>query len=211
MGQKVNPKSIRLMINERWESLWFSKHNYSNNLIADLKIRKVLAQKLKEASVSKIEIVRGSNKVTLNIYTGRPGIIIGRRGTGTEELKAWLSKYVKEKLQINIIETKKPDTNASIIAQNIAIQIEKRIPFRRAIKQAIERAKESGVKGLKIMVAGRLNGVDIARREKALYGTVPLSSFKSNIEFRYIQAHTTYGVIGVKVWVYKGEKTKIDD
>ena len=211
MGQKVNPKSIRLKINEKWNSLWFSKQNYSENLISDLMIRKVLATKLKDASVSKIEITRDSNKVAINIFTSRPGIIIGRKGTGTEELKKWLESYITGKVQINIIEIKKPDLEAAIIAQNVASQIEKRIPFRRALKQAIERSKEAGVKGIKIMVAGRLNGADIARREKASYGTVPLSTFKSNIEYKHLQAQTTYGVIGVKVWVYKGIKEKVDE
>lgn len=211
MGQKVNPKSIRLKINEKWNSLWFSKQNYSENLISDLMIRKVLAKKLKDASVARIEITRDSNKIAINIFTSRPGIIIGRKGTGTEELKKWLEAYITGKVQINIIEIKKPDLEAAIIAQNVAAQLEKRIPFRRALKQAIERSREAGVKGIKIMVAGRLNGADIARREKASYGTVPLSTFKSNIEYKHLQAQTTFGVIGVKVWIYKGIKEKVDE
>lgn len=206
MGQKVNPKSMRLKINESWKSLWFSGSDYADNLISDLKIRKILDQKLKDAAVSEVVISRDANKVTLDIHSGRPGVIIGRGGSGTEELKKILSKSIKNRIQINIIEVKKPDGDAAIIAQNVASQIERRVAFRRAMKQAIEKAKEAGVKGIKIVVSGRLNGADIARSEKNAYGTVPLSMFKSNIEYKHVQAHTTFGVIGVRVWVYKGEK-----
>lgn len=205
MGQKVNPKSMRLKINETWESLWFNSQNYAENLVADLKIRALLAKKLKDASVAEIAITRDVNKITVNIHSGRPGVIIGRGGTGTDELKKILAEQLKGRVQINIIEVKKPDGNAAIIAQNVASQIEKRIPFRRAIKQSIEKAKEAGVKGIKIIVSGRLNGADIARSEKAIFGTVPLSTFKSKIGYKHVQSHTTYGIIGVKVWVYTGE------
>lgn len=209
MGQKVNPKSMRLKINETWKSLWFDKHNYADKLISDLKIRKLLEERLKDASVSDIYIKRDANKVIIDIHSGRPGVIIGRGGAGTDELKKLLSKHLTSRFQINIVEVKKADADASIIAQNVANQIEKRIPFRRAIRSSIEKAKESGVLGIKILASGRLNGADIARSEKAIYGTVPLSTFKSNIEYKHIQAHTTFGVIGIKVWVYKGEKTSM--
>ena len=211
MGQKANPKALRLKINENWQSRWFSKQNYADNLIADLKIREVLAKRLKDASVSEIIISRDANKVTIDIRSGRPGVIIGRGGTGTDELKKLLKKYVSNRLQINIVEIKKPDADAAIIAQNVATQIEKRMPFRRAMKQAVEKAKEAGVMGVKVLVAGRLNGADIARSEKAMHGTVPLSTFKSSIQYKSIQAHTTYGVIGVKVWVYNGEKETVEE
>lgn len=211
MGQKVNPKSLRLKINENWQSRWFSKQSYADNLIADLKIREVLAKKLKDASVSEIIISRDANKITIDIRSGRPGVIIGRGGTGTDELKKLLKKYVTNRLQINIIEIKKPDADAAIIAQNIATQIEKRMPFRRAMKQAVEKAREAGVMGVKVVVAGRLNGADIARSEKAMHGTVPLSTFKSSIQYKQVPAHTTYGVIGVKVWVYNGEKETVEE
>lgn len=210
MGQKVNPKSIRLKINEKWSSLWFSSGNYAEYLISDLKIRELLQKRLKDAAVSEILIKRDANKVSIDIYSGRPGVVIGRGGTGTEELKKLLQKFLNSRIQINIVEVKKPDSDASIIASNVAQAIERRIPFRRAIRQAIEKAKESGVKGIKIIVAGRLNGADIARSEKAAYGTVPLSIFKSVIDYKHVQAHTTYGVIGVKVWVYKGEKEEME-
>lgn len=211
MGQKVNPKSIRLKINENWQSRWFSKQNYADNLIADLKIREILSKRLKDASVSEIIISRDANKITIDIRSGRPGVIIGRGGTGTDELKKLLKKYVSNRLQINIVEIKKPDTDAAIIAQNIASQIEKRMPFRRAMKQAIEKAREAGVMGIKVLVAGRLNGADIARSEKAMHGTVPLSTFKSSIQYKQVTAKTTYGDIGVKVWVYNGEKETVEE
>jgi small subunit ribosomal protein S3 len=205
MGQKVNPTSMRLKINESWKSLWFGGQNYTENLISDLKIREMLGKRLKDASVSNIIISRDANKVTIDIHSGRPGVIIGRGGAGADELKKLLQRKLANRVQINIIEVKKPDADAKIIAQNIASAIERRVPFRRAMKQSIEKAREAGVKGIKVMVAGRLNGADIARSEKNSYGTVPLSVFKSNIEYQSIQAHTTFGVIGVKVWVYKGE------
>lgn len=206
MGQKVNPGSQRLKINRTWKSLWFDKQHYTENLIADLRIRKVLGTKLKTAAVSRIELSRDANKLVIDIYSGRPGLIIGRKGTGTDELKRILSTFIDSKIQINIIEVKNPDTDANIIAQNIATQLEKRIPFKRAVKQSIERAKEAGVKGIKVYVAGRLNGAEIARGEKNSYGTVPLSTFKSDIDYAYVTALTTFGIIGIKVWIYKGEK-----
>ncbi|MFA4996453.1 MAG: 30S ribosomal protein S3 [Patescibacteria group bacterium] len=209
MGQKVNPTSMRLKINETWKSLWFGGQNYTDYLISDLKIRELLSAKLKDASVSSIIISRDANKVTIDIHSARPGVIIGRGGAGTDELKKLLQKKLVNRVQINIVEVKKPDADAAIIAQNVASAIERRVPFRRAMKQSIEKAREAGVKGIKIVVGGRLNGADIARSEKNSYGTVPLSVFKNNIEYKHIQAHTTFGVIGVKVWVFKGEKKEI--
>jgi len=207
MGQKVNPKSIRLKINETWSSRWFGRQStYADYLISDIKIRRALAKRLKDASVSKILISRDANKVTVDIHSGRPGVIIGRGGTGTEDLKKFLASLVKEKIQINIIEVKRPDGDAAIIAQNVASQIERRIAYRRAMKQAIEKAKSAGIKGIKIQIAGRLNGADIARREKLSFGTVPLSTFRSDIDYKYLTALTTYGIIGIKVWIYKGER-----
>lgn len=206
MGQKVNPKSIRLKINENWQSKWFGRHNFAENLISDIKIRRTLLTKLKDASISNIDIKRDANKVSIDIFSGRPGVVIGRGGAGSDELKKFLSTFVKDKIQINIIEIKRPDGNAAIIGQNIANQIEKRMPFRRAMKQSIEKAKTTGVKGMKIQISGRLNGADIARSEKLAFGTVPLGTFKSKIDYAYITALTTYGIIGIKVWIYNGEK-----
>ncbi|MEI8143538.1 MAG: 30S ribosomal protein S3 [Candidatus Berkelbacteria bacterium] len=206
MGQKVNPKSIRLKINEMWTSSWFGRQNYVETLISDLKIRKIIDKKLKDAYVSKVEIDRDANKLTINIHSSRPGVIIGRGGAGTEDLKKLIATKAKEKIQINIIEVKKPDADAAIIASGIANQLERRIPYRRAIKQAIEKAKAAGILGIKVMIGGRLNGADIARSEKISFGSVPLSTFKSDIDYKYTTALTTFGIIGIKVWVYKGER-----
>lgn len=211
MGQKVNPKSMRLKINETWESLWFNTQTYAKDLVCDLEVRNMLLKRLKDASVSRIMITRDANKTVVNIYSGRPGVIIGRGGAGTDELKKLLAGKLGGRVQINIIEVKKPDADAAIIAQNVSNQLEKRIPFRRAMKQSIEKAKEAGVMGVKIIISGRLNGADIARSEKAIYGTVPLSTFKSNIQYHAMQSHTTYGVIGVKVWVYNGDKETVEE
>ncbi len=211
MGQKVNPKSIRLKINELWQSRWYSKQSYRDNLISDVKIRRALEKRLKEAAISEIIINRDSNKVTIDIHTGRPGIVIGRGGAGAEELKKFLATFVTDKIQINIIEVKKPDVDAAIVAQAIASQLEKRVPFKRAMKQVIDRAKTGGAKGIKVQVSGRLNGAEIARDEKISFGTVPLSTFKSDIDYKYLTALTTYGIIGVKVWIYKGERMLSDE
>ena len=211
MGQKVNPKSIRLKINSLWQSRWYAKQSYRDKLISDLQIRRALEKKLKDAAISEIVIRRDTNKVSIDIFSGRPGIVIGRGGSGTEDLKKILSAFVKDKIQINILEVKKPDSDPAIVAQSVASQIEKRIPFKRAMKQAIDRAKTSGVKGIKIQVSGRLNGAEIARTEKISFGTVPLSTFKSDIGYKYLTASTTYGIIGVKVWVYRGEHILSDE
>lgn len=206
MGQKVNPKSIRLKINGTWQSKWFGRLNFAENLIADVKIRRMLMIKLKDASISNIDIKRDANKVTIDIFSGRPGVVIGRGGAGSDDLKKLLSEFVKDKIQINIIEVKRPDGNAAIIAQNLANQIEKRMPFRRAMKQSLEKAKNAGAKGMKVQISGRLNGADIARSEKLSFGTVPLGTFKSDIDYSSLTALTTYGIIGIKVWIYNGEK-----
>ncbi|MEK7096499.1 MAG: 30S ribosomal protein S3 [Patescibacteria group bacterium] len=205
MGQKVNPESIRLKINDTWRAKWFDKQNYAKNLVSDLKIRRYLSVQLKNAAVARVEIGRDANKIVIDIFSGRPGLIIGRKGTGTDEIKKGLSKIVEGKLQINIVEVKKPDMDPAVIGQSIATALEKRIPFKRAVKQALERAKEAGALGVKIQVSGRLNGAEIARSEKSIFGTVPLSSFKSDIDYALTSALTTYGIIGIKVWVYKGE------
>lgn len=206
MGQKVNPKSIRLKINELWQSKWCMKQGYRDNLISDVKIRRAILAKLKDAAISKVEIIRDSNKISVDIYSGRPGLVIGRGGAGTDELKKYLADIANDKIKINIIEVKKPDADATIIAQSIASQLERRVPFKRAMRQSIEKAKSAGVLGIKIQVSGRLNGAEIARSEKAMYGTVPLSTFKSDIDYKYHTALTTFGIIGIKVWVFKGEK-----
>ena len=206
MGSKVNPHSIRLKINKTWNSRWFGKQSYLDSFLNDLKIKSLLKEKLKEASVSEVIIKRDANKVAVNIFSGRPGVIIGRGGSGVEDLKKMLEKETNNRVQVNIVPVKKPDIDAAIIAQNIAFQIEKRIPFKRAVKQTLDKAKAAGVKGIKITVAGRLNGIDIARRETFNHGTVPLSTFSSDIDYKNVTALTTYGIIGVKVWVYNGQR-----
>ncbi|MCX6812652.1 MAG: 30S ribosomal protein S3 [Candidatus Berkelbacteria bacterium] len=207
MGQKVNPTSWRMKINENWRSRWFGRgKNYAQYLHQDLQIRKHILKEYKSAAVSKVEIDRDANKVTITIKTARPGVIIGRGGVGAEKIKSEIEKFLGDsKIKINIEEIKNPDVDANVVAQNIVAQIEKRIPFRRAMKQAIEKAQSAGVKGIKIQISGRLNGADIARSEKATFGLVPLSTLKSSIDFASVPAFTTYGVVGIKVWVYKGE------
>lgn len=209
MGQKVNPKSMRLKINESWKSTWFEKKNYASQLISDIKLRTKLEKNLKTAAVTDIIIGRDANMISVSIYSARPGVIIGRGGAGSEKIKELVEKETGSKARINIIEVKRPETNASFIAQNIAFQLEKRMPFRRAMKQAAEKAKESGVKGIKIQISGRLNGADIARSEKVSNGTVPLSTFRSGVDYAYVTALTTFGIIGIKVWVYNGDKEMV--
>ena len=208
MGQKVNPTSWRLKVNETWKSRWFAGHGYAELLHQDLKIRGFIKKEYSQAAVSEVEIDRDANKISVTIKTARPGVIIGRGGAGASKIKEGIEKLVKNsKVKVNIEEVKNPDANAGVVAQNIASQLEKRMPFRRAMKQAIEKASQAGAKGIKVQISGRLNGAEIARSEKAISGLVPLSSVKSNIDYAYIPAKTTYGIIGIKVWIYKGDST----
>jgi small subunit ribosomal protein S3 len=206
MGQKINPISMRLGINKTWDSKWYAgKRDYAKMLHNDLALRKMITDKLKEAGVSQVEIQRNANVVTINIHTSRPGIVIGSQGAAIESLRKSLEAAFHEKFNINIKEIKKPYQDAAILGELVGQQIEKRIPYRRACKMAIERAMESGAKGVKINVAGRLNGVEIARTQFFTEGKIPLQTFRSDIDYSYFRAVTTYGTIGVKVWVYKGE------
>lgn len=208
MGQKVHPYSFRLGVINDWKSKWFSQKKYRQNFHQDLKIKKYINQKMAHAGIADITIERSAGQITVNIHTARPGIIIGRGGTGVDELKNKLKDIISgpEKLQINIIEIRQPDTFAALVAQNIASQIEKRIPYKRAIKQAIDRALQARVEGIKIIVKGRLNNVDIARTETFSKGKIPLHTIRANIDFCSLPAFTaTAGTIGVKVWIYKGE------
>lgn len=204
MGQKVSPISFRLGKIEDWQSKWFVKKGYRDLLKEDLALRKVIFEKLSQCLISKVEIKREKNLIEIDIYTARPGMIIGRSGTGLNSLKELLSQISKNELKINILEVKEPDKDASLVAQNIARQIEKRISYKRAIKRAIDKAILSGVKGIKITVSGRLAGVEIARRESSSWGTLPLSTISSPIDFGKGEAKTTYGTIGVKVWINRG-------
>lgn len=206
MGSKVNPIGLRIGIIKTWDSKWFAgKRTYAKILHQDLMLRKFILEKLKEAGVSQVEIQRNANQVTVNIHTARPGLAIGSQGAAIDNLRRDLETKFHDKFNINIKEIKKPYQDAYILAELVGKQVEKRIPYRRACKMAIERAMESGAKGMKVKVAGRLNGVEIARREFFAAGKIPLQTFRSDIDYAYYRAITTYGTIGVKVWLYKGE------
>lgn len=215
MGQKVNPKIFRIGITKTWDSKWFSTRNFSLLLRQDVLIRKFLKSKLKDSGVSKIEIERSAEKINIIIYAVKPGIIIGRSGVGIEDLKNELKKKVLAKaeskvpgklnLNINIMEVDKPNLNSQIVLDNIIADLEKRIPFRRIMKQAISRVMRVGAKGVRVLVSGRLNGAEIASREMLAEGMLPLHTLRSDIDYSRGAAQTIYGKIGVKVWIYKGE------
>lgn len=217
MGQKVNPKIFRTAVIRGWDSRWFSQQSFAILLKQDVLIRKFLKTKLKEASVAKIEIERSTGKLNIIIHAARPGIIIGRQGVGIEQVKDELLKKVLNKkdvalpghskllLNINIMEVDKPNMSAQIVLDNIIADLEKRIPFRRAMKQALSRVTRAGAKGVKVRVSGRLNGAEIARREVLAEGTLPLHTLRADIDYSRGAAQTMYGKIGVKVWIYKGE------
>lgn len=206
MGQKVNPKGIRLGIVKDWDSKWYSNSkNYAKYLLSDIEIRDYLFNKLKEASISRIMIERLASNVKIIIHTARPGIVIGRKGEDIDKLKETISKKMDLPVHISIEEIKKPELDARIVAENIAHQLEKRVAYRRAVKRAMTNATRLGALGVKIMVGGRLNGVEIARSEWYREGRVPLHTFRADIDYGTYEAHTQYGVIGVKVWIFKGE------
>ena len=206
MGQKVSPNGLRIGINKDWEAKWYANNkNFSDLLANDVKIRKFLDTKLKDASISKVEIERNSKKTEITIHTSKPGVIIGRGGEEIEKLKKELSKLVNENVQISIVDIKKPEIDASLVVQSIANQIENRASFRMAQKRAIKNAMKSGVKGIKTLVSGRLGGADMARSEGYTEGTIPLHTLRADIDYATAEADTTYGKICVKVWIYKGE------
>ncbi|WP_142413446.1 30S ribosomal protein S3 [Hathewaya massiliensis] len=208
MGQKVHPHGLRVGVIKEWDSKWYAdKKNFADYLIEDNKIRDFVKQKHYTAGVSKVEIERTAKKVKLNIHTAKPGMIIGKGGAGIEELKAGLSKVTSgdKNILINIVEVKSPETEAQLMAENIALQLEKRISFRRAMKQTIQRSMRLGVKGVKTICSGRLGGAEIARTEAYHEGTIPLQTLRADIDYGFAEADTIYGKIGVKVWVYKGE------
>ena len=205
MGQKVNPYGIRLGINKTWSSRWFSKNEYTKLLHQDLKIKKYVEKKLKNASISKINIERAAKKLRLSIYSSRPGIIIGKKGADIETLKNDLSKMSNLEVFLDIKEVRKPEVEASLVAENIASQLEKRISFRRAMKKAVQSAMRLGAKGVKVVCSGRLGGAEIARTEKYHEGSVPLHTLRGDIDYATAEAETTYGICGIKVWINKGE------
>tara|TARA_B100000989_G_scaffold257494_1_gene207050 strand:+ start:653 stop:1330 length:678 start_codon:yes stop_codon:yes gene_type:complete len=205
MGQKVNPYGIRLGINKTWSSRWFSKNEYTKLLHQDLKIKNYVEKKLKNASISKINIERAAKKLRLSIYSSRPGIIIGKKGADIETLKNDLAKMSNLEVFLDIKEVRKPEVEAKLVAENIASQLEKRISFRRAMKKAVQSAMRLGAKGVKVVCSGRLGGAEIARTEKYHEGSVPLHTLRGDIDYSTAEAETTYGICGIKVWINKGE------
>ena len=205
MGQKVNPIGYRIGVNKDWDSRWYAEKDYSTKLINDIKIREYIEKNLKSASISKVVIERRKNKVELTIYTARPGVIIGRGGEDIEKLRKKISKLVNEEIYINIVEEKNPDLNAQLVADNIAMQIEARAPFRSVQKRAIRNTMKAGAKGIKTAVSGRLGGAEMARTEGYTEGTVPLHTIRADVDYATSEANTIYGKIGVKVWIYKNE------
>ncbi|MCA9333710.1 30S ribosomal protein S3 [Candidatus Saccharibacteria bacterium] len=209
MGQKVNPISMRLQVNKNWRSKWFaSKRDYAKYLNEDLKVRKLIEDKVgSRGAINSVDIERSPNLVTVTIATAKAGVVIGRGGAGVQELKVAIEKVYKVPVRVNIEEVKKPELYAKIVAENIAYQLEKRISFRRAIKSAAGATMRAGAKGIRIEVSGRLNAAEMARREKEIQGSVPLHTIRANIDYAYVPSKTTAGIIGVKVWIYKGENS----
>lgn len=205
MGQKVSPVGLRIGIIRDWESRWYAEKDYADLLHEDIKIREFIENRLKDAAVSGIEIERAANRVNITINTAKPGMVIGKGGSEVEALRKALNELTGKKVHINIVEIKKADLDAKLVAENIARQLENRVSFRRAQKQAIQRTMRAGAKGIKTMVSGRLGGADIARSEHYSEGTVPLHTLRADIDYAHAEADTTYGKLGVKVWIYRGE------
>src|SRR3974390_474272 len=205
MGQKVHPYGFRLGVTKTWRSRWFAKQDYAKLLHEDLELKESLTERLKAAGVSSIEVDRPGNKLRITIRTSRPGIIIGRKGAEIEKLKSELAKKTSREVFIDIQEVHKPELDAQLVSESIALQLEKRVAFRRAMRKAVDSALRFGCKGIKVRVSGRLNGAEIARSEWYLQGQLPLHTLRADIDYGFAEAHTTYGVIGIKAWLYKGE------
>ncbi len=205
MGQKVNPHGLRVGVILDWDSKWYAEKDFSDILVEDFKLRKFLKKKLFMAGVSRIEIERASERIKINLHVAKPGIVIGKGGTAIEELRKEVDKSIKGKALINIIEVKRPEKDALLVAENVANQLENRISFRRAMKQVMGRAMKAGAKGIKVQCAGRLGGAEMARTESYNEGNIPLQTLRADIDYGFAEADTTYGKIGVKVWIYKGE------
>lgn len=205
MGQKVHPVGLRVGIIRDWDSKWFGGKDYADLLHEDIRIREYLQKRLQDAALSKVEIERAANRVNISIYTAKPGLVIGKGGKEVEALRLALAKLTGKKVHININEVKTPELDANLVAENIAQQLERRISFRRAMKQSIQRSLRAGAKGIRTQVSGRLDGKDIARTEGYNEGTVPLHTLRADIDYGFAEAHTTYGRLGVKVWIYRGE------
>jgi small subunit ribosomal protein S3 len=206
VGQKVSPIVLRLGINKNWRSLWFADgKDYAKNVVEDYKIRKHITKKFIQGAVSSVEIERLADQIKVRIASARPGVIIGRRGADIDRLRADLAKIVNKEVNVDIKEIKNPSVDATLVAQGVAFQMEKRVGFRRAMKRAVEQTIQAGAKGIKIIVSGRLDGAEIARREKYHIGKIPLQTFRADIDYGFAEAVTTFGCIGVKVWIYKGD------
>lgn len=205
MGQKVNPHGLRVGVIKDWDSKWYAEADFADNLVEDYNIRTYLKKKLYSAGISKIEIERASDRLKVVIYTAKPGLVIGKGGTEIESLKAQVQKITDKKLVLDIKEIKRPDKDAQLVAENIAMQLENRISFRRAMKSSMQRTMRSGAKGIKTSVSGRLGGADMARTEFYSEGTIPLQTLRADIQYGFAEADTTYGKVGVKVWIYEGE------
>lgn len=205
MGQKVNPTGLRIGIIRDWDAKWYAEKDYADNLHEDLHIRKYIQTKLADASVSTVEIERAAKRVNISIHTAKPGMVIGKGGSEVEKLRKELNQLTGKRVHINIIEIKKPDLDAELVGEAIAVQLENRVAFRRAMKQGIQRTMRAGAKGIKVQVAGRLNGADMSRVEHFSEGTVPLHTLRADVDYAWTEAVTTYGKLGVKVWIYRGE------
>ncbi len=205
MGQKVHPYGFRLGINRTWRSRWFARKDYGALLHEDLGLKVMLKKKFAHAGVSRVEVERAANKLTIIIFTSRPGIIVGKKGTEIEKLKKDLQTLTGRDINLKIQEVNKPELDAQLVSEGIAQQLEKRIAFRRAMRRAVDSTLRFGAKGIKVRTGGRLNGAEIARTEWYLHGQLPLHTIRADIDYGFAEAHTTYGVIGVKVWIYKGE------
>ncbi len=205
MGQKVNPHGMRVGVIKDWDSRWYAEKDFADNLVEDYNIRKFLKKRLYAAGISRIEIERASDRVKVIIHTAKPGLVIGKGGSEIEKLKTEVQKLTDKKLFIDIKEIKKPDKDAQLVAENIAAQLENRVSFRRAMKSTMQRTMKAGAKGIKASVSGRIGGAEIARTEHYSEGTIPLQTLRADIDYGFAEARTTYGRLGVKVWIYKGE------
>ncbi|MCA1024349.1 30S ribosomal protein S3 [Halobacillus litoralis] len=212
MGQKINPVGLRIGVIRDWESKWYAGKDYADLLHEDIKIREYVENRLKDAALSTVEIERAANRVNITVHTAKPGMVIGKGGSEVEALRKALNQLTGKRVHINIVEVKKPDLDATLVADNIARQLENRVSFRRAQKQTLQRAMRAGAKGIRTQVSGRLGGADIARAEYYSEGTVPLHTLRADIDYGTAEADTTYGKLGVKVWIYRGEilPTKTD-
>lgn len=205
MGQKINPNGFRVGVIRDWTAKWYADKNYAAYLNEDLRIRKYIEKRLADASVSTVEIERAANRVNVSIHTAKPGMVIGKGGSEVEALRKELNNLTNKRVHINVVEIKKPDLDAHLVGESVAEQLKNRIAFRRAMRGAMQRTMRAGAKGIKIQVAGRLNGADMSRIESYSDGTVPLHTLRADIDYSWDEAHTTYGVLGIKTWIYRGE------